>query len=280
VKNYFNTTIYISYQELLVNLRSKWIIGFGLAFAFLVMGVSYFGLAFIGYEVGFQDFYSTVASLLNLVIYIMPIIALVMGTNSLCGETGEMDILLTQPISRAKVLMGKMGGLFTTILSSTLLGFGGAGLIIAIKSGYEGVWKYIIFVVLSVVMAAVFLSLSLLVGILSRRRAKALVVTLLLWSFFVIFYDLFVFAISYTVDERYLRTTLYFSLLGNPIDIIRVLTLMLLGGTSALGPAGAGLIRQFGGIWTGIILSLGLLMFWIAVPLSLAIYLFRRQDIL
>lgn len=275
-----NAISYILYQELLINIRSKWVIGFSFIFAFLVIGISYFGLAFIGYEVGFQDFYNTVASLVNLVIYIMPIIALVMGVNSLCGETGEIDILLAQPVSRAEVLIGKITGLFATILFSTFIGFGGAGLIISIKSGYEGVWKYIIFVVLSVLMAAVFLSLSLLVGILSRRRAKALVVTLLLWSFFVIFYDLFVFAISYTVDERYLRTTLYFSLLGNPIDIIRVLTLMVLGGTPALGPAGAGLIRQFGGIWTAIILSLGLLMVWIAVPLFISIYFFKRQDIL
>lgn len=274
-----NAIAYVLYQELLVNIRSKWIIVFSFVFAFLVMGISYFGLAFIGYEVGFQDFYNTVASLLNLVIYITPIIALVMGVNSTCGETGEMDMLLTQPVSRSTVLIGKASGLFATILLSTFLGFGGAGLIIAVKSGYEGVWKYIIFVVLSVVTAAVFLSLSLLVGILSRRRAKALVVALLLWSFFVIFYDLLVFAISYAVDERYLRTTLYFSLLGNPIDIVRVLTLMILGGTPALGPAGAGLIRQFGGMWTGIILSLGLIMVWIAVPLSISIYFFKRQDI-
>ena len=269
----------IANHELLMNVRSKWIMGFSVTFALIALGISYFGLAFIGYEVEFQDFYRTVASLLNLIIYVIPIVALVLGANSFSGEHGEIDMLAAQPLSRVEILAGKTGGLFVTLLVSTLIGFGVAGLVIAFRSGYEGIWKYIIFVLLSVGLATIFLSISILITVLSKGKAKALVVSLLLWFFFVIFYDLCVIAISYAVEERYLRTVLYFSLLGNPIDIVRVLTLMTVGGTSALGPAGAGLIRQYGGLGAGIILSVGLILIWVVVPLLLAGYLFSRQDL-
>lgn len=275
----FQTIAYIANHELLLNVRSKWILGFSATFALIALGISYFGLAFIGYEVEFQDFYRTVASLLNLIVYVVPIVALVLGANSFSREGGEVGILAAQPLSRMEILMGKAGGLFVTLLISTLVGFGVAGLIIAIRSGYEGMWRYIIFVLLSTGLATIFLSLSILIAIVSKGKAKALVVSLLLWFFFVIFYDLGVIAISYSVDERYLRTTLYFSLLGNPIDIVRVLTLMVVGGTSALGPAGAGLIRQFGGMGAGIILSAGMILLWIVIPLVVAGNIFARQDL-
>jgi len=130
-------------------------------------------------------------------------------------------------------------------------------------------------------MATMFISLSTLVSVLVRGRTRALVITLLLWVFFVLFYDLIVFSISYyVVNERYLRTMLYFSLLVNPIDIIRVLTLMIIGGEAALGPAGAGLIRQFGGVWSGISLSAALILVWNIVPLAVATYVFRKRDVL
>jgi len=281
MKSKVNVIWYILRYELLMNIRSKWVLGFSVGFALLVLGISYFGLALIGYEVEFQDFYRTIASLLNLAIYIIPVVALVMGVNSLCSERGEMDMLLSQPVSRTSVFVGKITGLFATMFISTMIGLGGAGIIIALKSGYDGIWKYLIFVFLCIAMAAVFLSLSGLVATLARKRAVALVITLLLWAFFVIFYDLVVFAISYYfVGERYLRTMLYFSLLANPIDVIRVLTLMIIGGAPALGPAGAGLIRQFGGVWAGIFLSIGIILVWIIVPLTAAVYAFKKRDVI
>jgi hypothetical protein len=72
---------------------------------------------------------------------------------------------------------------------------------------------------------------------------------------------------------------LYFSLLGNPIDIARVVVLMSVGGEAALGAAGAGLLRMFGGAVTSAISAAGLFVIWILAPLALAALMFRRQDL-
>ena len=275
------TVGHIMRYELLMNIRSKWVLGFSIGFALLALGISYFGMALIGYTVEFQDFYRTVASLLNMVIYLIPVVALVMGVNSMCVERSSFDMLLAQPVSRSQVFLGKIGGLFVAMFVTTTIGLGAPGIVIALQSGYDGIWKYLIFVVLCLAMATMFISLSTLVSVLVRGRTRALVITLLLWVFFVLFYDLIVFSISYyVVNERYLRTMLYFSLLVNPIDIIRVLTLMIIGGEAALGPAGAGLIRQFGGVWSGISLSAALILVWNVAPLAVATYVFKKRDIL
>ncbi len=81
------------------------------------------------------------------------------------------------------------------------------------------------------------------------------------------------------MEEAYLRTILYFSLLGNPIDMARVIVLLTIGGEAALGAAGAGLFRTFGGPVTSAISAVGLLAIWALIPLILAVVVFKRQDI-
>jgi Cu-processing system permease protein len=273
------TVSYIARHEFLINIRNKWTLAFAALFAILVLAISYFGMALVGYEVEFQDFYRTTASLLNLVMYVIPIVALVMGTNSFAGNGGSFDLLFSQPVSRGEVLIGKFSGLFVSVSVSTLLGFGLAGMVIALRSDYEGVWRYALFVLISLGLAMSFFSLSILAAILAKRKAKAFVIVLLLWFFFVIFYDLLVISLTYFIEESYLRPALFLSLIGNPVDIMRVLTLMTIGGTSALGPAGAGLIRYFGGAWSSLMLGITFSLLWIIVPLLIASWVLKRQDI-
>ena len=160
----------------------------------------------------------------------------------------------------------------------TVLGFGLGGLIIALKTQSGGIWKYFIFIAVSLTLGLVFLSLAALLSIIAHRRPMAIVTGLIVWLFFLFIYDLIVLSAAYYVDEAYLRTMLYFSLLGNPIDIARVVVLMSLGGQAALGAAGAGLLRMFGGGVTAAIAATGLFIIWIVAPLVVAALMFRRQD--
>jgi Cu-processing system permease protein len=253
-------------------------LGFGILFAALVSGVSYYGLTFLGYEAAFQDFYRTTVTMLNLVLIIVPVVALVAGGQSLCGDPGYFEFLASQPLGRTDILLGKVLGLFAALAVMTVLGFGLGGLIIALKTQSGGIWKYFIFVGVSLTLGLVFVALAALLSIMAHRRPMAIVTGLIIWLFFLFIYDLIVLSASYYVDEAYLRTMLYFSLLGNPIDIARVVVLMSVGGEAALGAAGAGLLRMFGGGVTSAISAAGLFIIWILVPLTAAALMFRRQD--
>jgi Cu-processing system permease protein len=269
----------IAKMEFGIQVRSRWMLGFGILFAALVAGVSYYGLTFLGYEAKFQDFYRTTVTMLNLVLIIVPVVALVAGGQSLCGDPGYFEFLASQPIGRTDILLGKVFGLFAALTLMTVLGFGLGGLIIAFKTQSDGIWKYFVFVGVSVALGLVFICLAALLSILSGRRPMAIVTALILWLFFLFVYDLIVLSASYYIDEAYLRNMLYFSLLGNPVDLARVVVLMSVGGESALGAAGAGLLRMFGGDVMSAIAATGLFLIWILAPLSGAALLFRRQDI-
>lgn len=265
--------------ELRIQLRSRWMMGFGVLFAALVVGVSYYGLTFLGYEAEFQDFYRTTVTMLNLALIIIPVVALVAGGQSLCGDPGYFEFLASQPVSRSDVLLGKVSGLFIALTVMTVAGFSLGGLIVALKTHSEGIWKYFVFVGMSITLGLVFISLSAMLSILANRRPMAIVTALILWFFFLFVYDFIILSASYYVEEAYLRQMLYFSLLGNPIDMARVVVLMAVGGEAALGAAGAGLLRMFGGSVTAAISALALFLVWITVPLVLAALVFKRQDI-
>ncbi len=268
----------IAKLEFRIQVRGRWMLGFGILFAALVSGISYYGLTFLGYEAKFQDFYRTTVTMLNLVMIIVPVVALVAGGQSLCGDPGYFEFLASQPLGRTDILFGKVLGLFAALAVMTVLGFGLGGLIIALRTESAGIWKYFIFVGVSLALGLVFVALAALLSIMAHRKPLAIVTGLILWLFFLFIYDLTVLSASYYVDEAYLRTMLYFSLLGNPIDIARVVVLMSVGGEAALGAAGAGLLRMFGGALTSAISAAGLFVIWILAPLTLAALMFRRQD--
>jgi Cu-processing system permease protein len=125
----FNAVRTIARQELVINIRNKWTMIFAGIFGALVLAISYFGLATAG-EIGFQGFARTSTSLLNLVLYVIPLAALMMGTLSFSGEQSTSELLFSQPVTRTEIALGKLAGLFGSILTATLIGFGLAGLII------------------------------------------------------------------------------------------------------------------------------------------------------
>ena len=127
----------IARQELVINIRNRWTLLFAGVFGVLVLTISYFGLV-TGGSIGFQGFARTSASLLNLVLYIVPLAALTMGTLSFTSEKSAGELLFSQPVTRGEILIGKFLGLFASIFTATLIGFGLAGIVIPIKLGTRG----------------------------------------------------------------------------------------------------------------------------------------------
>ena len=268
----------IARQELMVSIRNKWTILFAIVFGALVVSISYFGIVAEGFS-GIQNFTRTSASILNLVLYIVPLVSLIMGTLSFTGDKGSTELLFSQPISRAEVLLGKLFGLF---LSSSLSMFGGfavAGILISSVSGEDGLIQYGFFVLLSLMLALVFLSIAVVVAVMNRRKAKAFGISLFLWFFFVLFYDLVALGGSALFKGQSANLFLFLSLFGNPVDMVRVASLISLENASIFGAAGAALLRFLGGTTTSILLLTISLMMWIVVPVKISQRLLSRQDI-
>jgi Cu-processing system permease protein len=273
-----NAITTIARQELVINIRNRWTLVFAGVFGVLVLSVSYFGLVITG-AVGFQGFARTSASLLNMVLYIVPLVALVMGTLSFTSEKSASELLFSQPVTRGEILLGKFLGLFASILTATLIGFGLGGTVIAANSGSEGSLRYPAFVAFSLLLALIFLSLSAFISTLCRRKSKALGAALFVWFFFVLFYDLLVIGLTFLLRERTANAFIFGSLFGNPVDMVRVASLMTLNGKDIFGAGGAALLKFLGGESSSLALLLVALSFWVFVPLLIAQRLLKRQDI-
>lgn len=274
----FRTIFIIARQELIINIRNRWTLVFAAIFCVLSLAISYFGFVTAG-AVQFQGFTRTSASLLNLVLYVVPLVALTMGTLSFTSEKSSGELLFSQPVARSEILLGKIAGLFLSIAVSTLLGFGFAGVVIAANTGSEGAEKFPLFVGLSLFLALIFISFSALISMLCRRKAKAFGITLFLWFFFVLFFDLAVIGATFLMKEHTANNFLFLSLFANPVDLIRVASLLVLDGKEVFGAAGAMLLKFLGGKTSSIALLLSALAFWFVVPVYLSQRLLKRQDI-
>jgi Cu-processing system permease protein len=198
---------------------------------------------------------------------------------SFTSEKSAGELLFAQPITRTEILLGKLTGLFASIFTSTVIGFGLAGVIIAMRAGTAGAARYPLLVGFALLLALVFLSLAALVSSLCQRKTKAFGVALFLWFFFVLFYDLLVIGGAFWLTERAANRFIFLSLFGNPVDLVRVGSLLVLDGKEIFGAAGAALVRFLGDETLGLLLLLVALFAWIVVPIFFSQHALKRQDI-
>jgi Cu-processing system permease protein len=268
----------IGWQEFVLNRRNRWVVSFACLFAALTLMVAYFGMVTSGYS-GFQDFARTAASLVNLGGFLVPLFALLLGVFSFLTNREYLEIIVTQPIPRSRVLLGKYVGLVLTVLTASAVGFGAPGVVIALVIGVEGAQRYLLVVAYSLLLAVVFSGLSVLIALVSRRRQIALGIAMAVWVFYELLYGVLMLATTLYLPPGVLKTTLLAGLLGNPVDIVRVLSLLQVGGPHLFGPAGATLVKLTGSAATASALGLLALAAWVVVPVLLAMRVFERQNL-
>ena len=273
-----DTVAAIARQEFVIAMRARWIAVFSAVFGVLALAIAYFGTATAGVA-GVQGFERTTASLLNLVLYLMPMLGLMMGTLALSRDRAGNELLFSQPVGREQVLYGRVIGMFCGAAVAMLAGFGLAGMLILWEIGSEGFSRYAGVVLLSLALAAVFLSLGALAGVGSASRTRAFGLALCLWFFFVLFYDLLIIGLAFVLRERTANLMIFASLFGNPVDLVRVSTVLTIGDPSIFGVAGAALLKFLGGeARSQMALLLGIAA-WVLAPIWIAGRALRRLDL-
>jgi Cu-processing system permease protein len=268
----------IARQELRIALRNRWIVAYAAIFAVLTMAISYFGLTVIEFT-GFQGFQRTTASLLNLVLYIVPLVSMLMAVQSFSIDGGTTDQLFTEPVTRAEIVLGKLGGMVGANVLATFFGFGLSGLIIARNVGTKGLLSYLILVGFTVLTGMVFAAIATCLTILMRRTLRAYALVLVTWFVFVLLFDLLVIGLSFLLPEGLANRTAFAALFVNPIDAARVGTLLATSGKEMFGLAGALLTRSLGGVAPAITLLCASLGAWITAMSITAIGILNHQDV-
>jgi Cu-processing system permease protein len=228
---------------------------------------------------GFASFERTSASLLSLVLYLVPLVALTMAALSFTGDRGAAELLFSQPVARSEILLGKFLGLFGSVLTAMVIGFGLSGTIIALQVGTEGLLRFLEFTGIAVLLASAFISLGSLCSVLGGTRPRAFGLALFSWFFLVLFYDLLVIGMCFLVKERAANLLIFLSLFGNPVDAARVSALLSLGDATIFGAAGAALVKFLGGRGLSAAALAIILVAWTVGPIFLADRVLRKRDL-
>ena len=259
----------LAQKELRDALRNRWFVLYTLAFFALSLAFSYLALAGAG-MVGFAGFGRTAASLINLVLLIVPLMALTVGAQSLAGEQERSTLayLLAQPITRLEIFVGKYLGLTLGLLGSLTLGFGISGLVMALNgTGATEPMVYIRLVALAFALSLTMLSVGLLISALTKRANVAIGIGLFLWLVFVFFGDLGMMGTAITL--RVPIEGLFWLSLSNPLQLFKLAAILDIRGTlEMLGPAGIYATQRYAQQLPWIFL--GLLLLWTLVPATLA----------
>lgn len=266
----------IAEKELRDALRNRWFIIFSLAFAGLALSLSLLSQSGNS-QMQLASYSRTTASLVNLVLLFVPLIGLTLGATNLTGdrETGTLTYLLAQPVNRLEVLLGKYLGIAGALFAALTLGFGLAGLVLAVQGSIQDAVGYLLTVMIAYLLALAMLSLGFLVSTYSHRTATALGGALFLWLFLVFIGDLGI--MGTTIATRMPVDLMFWVTSLNPLQMFKFASILIIqANLEVLGPAGLYATSQFGNLLLPIML--GGLLVWILAPLSLAATAFARQE--
>jgi Cu-processing system permease protein len=266
----------ITGKELRDALHNRWFIIFTIAFAGLALALS----ALIqpgGTQLRMMSYSRTAASLINLVLLFVPLIGLTLGSANLTGdrETGALVYLLAQPINRVEVLLGKYLGMAGALLATLTLGFGVAGVVLALQGSIQDAGSYLLTVLLAYLLALAMLSLGFLMSTLTQKTTAALGGALFLWLFLVFIGDLGIMGTA--ISTQMPIQVVFFIAVLNPLQMFKIASILTIqANLEVLGPAGLYATDQFGDLLLPLLL-LGLVI-WIILPLLGAITVFSRQE--
>jgi Cu-processing system permease protein len=269
----FRTVLTLARKEIRDSLRNRWFVLYTIAFAALALALSFLSQAGTGLE-GYAGFGRTAASLINLVILIVPLMALTAGAASLAGERerGTLAYLLAQPITRLEILLGKYLGLAAAMTAALALGFGLSATIMAVRGGGTGGSSgFLLLVGISLVLALAMLSVGFLVSAIVRKAGVAMGAAIFLWLTLVFLGDLGLMG-SALVMKLPVGDLFHLSLL-NPLQVFKMTALGSINASlDVLGPAGIYAMQTYGSTLN--VIFAAVLAAWVIVPLAVAQILF------
>ena len=246
--------------------RNRWVIGY--AVVLLLLTEALFRLGGDGGRV--------ILSLLNVVLIIVPLVALAFGTLYLYTAREFIELLLAQPVGRGAMFAGLWGGLALPLT----LAFGvGVGLPFLLHASDAAIPLRALLTLgaTGILLTLSFTALAFLIALHIEDRARGFGTALLVWLAAAVLYDGIVLLTATIFSDYPLEVPLLVLTLLNPLDLGRVLLLLNLDVAALMGYTGA-VFQRFLGTGLGMGLAITALLAWTAIPLGLGLRRFRKRD--
>lgn len=275
-----NTIVLLAAKEVREGLRNRWVLAATGLLAALALTLAFLGSAPTG-TVGAGALDVVVISLASLTIFIVPLIALLISHDAIVGEIdrGTMTLLLSYPVRRSQVLLGKFLGHIAILAFATCVGYGLAAVALLATGKAIGGGSWTAFVAMtasSVLLGAVFVAIGYLVSALVRDRGTAGGVAIGIWLVFVILYDMALLGLLVADQGRFVGGGMLNALLlFNPTDAYRLLNLA--GSDDIAAASGMAGVVQNAALGPAVLLAA--LAAWVVAPMTLAAAAFSRREL-
>lgn len=229
-----------------------------------------------------------IPALISFIALFVPIIGIALGFDAINREytSGTMSRILAQPVFRDSVINGKfLAGILilSIMMAATLLIVSGYGLrMIGVPPTAEEVIRLFIYLILTIIYGAFWMSLAVLFSVLFRSVAISLLSSLAIWLFFGFFYTrMIVPAIAKTVEMLLMLLRLSPQTLFEETAMVlllpqwRGLGILTVGKVAGLIPSPLSLDQSLLLIWPQLtsLVSLTIICF------AISYVLFMRQEI-
>jgi Cu-processing system permease protein len=246
----------IAKYQLKDSLRSAWLLCHALFFLLATDALFRFGGTGGGERV--------IVSLMNVVLLIVPLIAVVIGTMFLYSSREYVELLLSQPVDRRSLFLGLFAGLTLPLVGGFVVGVGLPFLWHGALFG-ENAGPLPMLLLTGSLLTIIFVALAFAIALRTEDRIRGIGAALIVWLFFTVVYGgLVLVLLQLFVDFPLEKPTILAALL-NPVDLGRILLLLRLDVSALMGFTGAVFSRFFGS-GLGQAVSLGALLTWVLVP--------------
>jgi Cu-processing system permease protein len=242
-------------------LRNKLVIAYTLLL--LILSITVINLG--------RDSSKAIVSLLNVVMFLVPLVSIIFGTIHFYNSREFIEMLLALPVNRKSIFWAEYLGLSASLSTGFLIGIGLPLLI------YGGGGAGLYLVVTGVFLTFIFTAIAFLSSVINADKARGIGVSLMLWFYFSVLFDGIVLMIYMFFSDYPLQKVVIILAALNPIDLARIMILLKLDISALLGYTGATFQYFFGSV-TGLAYSLGLLFLWAILPTLLALRSFNRRN--
>lgn len=212
-----------------------------------------------------------IMSLLNIVLIVVPLIGMIFTTIHYYNSYEFIELMLSQPLSRKKILLSEFSGVALSLLSAFFIGVG----IPVLLFSFNGTGLTLVFT--GGALTLIFTSIAFLASVKARDKARGIGFALLLWFYFALIYDGLVLLILFSFSDYPMeKFTLLLSAL-NPIDLARISIMLKMDISALMGYTGA-LYKDFFGSGKGVLFTISIMTLWAALPLWWALASFKKKD--
>ncbi len=246
-------------------IRSRWLVAYGIFFLLVTEGL----LRFSGDPAKAQ------LSMVSVVLFVVPLVAIVFGTVYLYNAREFVELILAQPVNRRQTYAGLYLGLTIPLILAFAVGLGAP---FAMHGADAADWGTLAaLLVAGAVLTAIFTGIATLIAVRCEDRLRGLGTAIAVWLLLTVVYDGFVLFILAVMSDYPLERATLGMMMANPIDIARVGLLLRFDGAAMMGYTGAVFLKFFSGA-TGMIVATLALTAWIIAPVALGVRVFQRKD--